>query len=60
MLLAQGTHCLLVDDHALFADALSLLIAHRHPAVQLSVASGCPPHWNSCARSRASAWCCWT
>lgn len=36
---AQGTHCLLVDDHALFADAMGLLIAHRHPSVHLSVAN---------------------
>lgn len=35
---AQGTHCLLVDDHALFVDALGLLMAHRHPGVRLSVA----------------------
>jgi two-component system, NarL family, nitrate/nitrite response regulator NarL len=34
----QGTRCLLVDDHTLFADALGLLFAHRHPEVQLSVA----------------------
>ncbi|MBN8487790.1 MAG: response regulator transcription factor [Burkholderiales bacterium] len=33
---AQDIHCLLVDDHALFADALGLLIAHRHPLVRLA------------------------
>lgn len=33
------TRCLLVDDHALFADALGLLIAHRHPGVALLSAS---------------------
>ena len=36
---AQGLHCLLVDDHALFADALGLLMAHRHPGVHLRVAN---------------------
>ena len=33
------THCLLVDDHALFADAVGLLIAHRHPGVTLTTAN---------------------
>ena len=33
------THCLLVDDHALFADAVGLLIAHRHPGVTLATAN---------------------
>ncbi|MBQ0931658.1 response regulator transcription factor [Ideonella sp. 4Y16] len=39
MPMSQGVHCLLVDDHALFADALGLLIAHRHPTAQLSTAN---------------------
>lgn len=32
------THCLLVDDHAIFREALSLLMAMRHPEVQLCTA----------------------
>ncbi|MBQ0957526.1 response regulator transcription factor [Ideonella sp. 4Y11] len=39
MPMSHGVHCLLVDDHALFADALGLLIAHRHPTVRLSTAN---------------------
>lgn len=31
--------CLLVDDHAMFRDALSLLIAMQHPGVELRPAS---------------------
>lgn len=32
------THCLLVDDHAIFRDALSLLMELRHPEAQLCTA----------------------
>lgn len=30
--------CLLVDDHAMFRDALALLLTHRHPGVMLETA----------------------
>ncbi len=35
---SPAMRCLLVDDHAMFRDALALLLTHRHPGVMLETA----------------------
>ena len=35
----MSTRCVLVDDHAMFREALALLITHRHPEVSLTTAA---------------------